>query len=92
MCVAQVSFVFVCKVDGKDIGDEPPPPFALGGAAGAGGAGPSGAGPLRLPGAGGQLAGRSGGFAPRPPLSSLQAKVRAFSRRACAACLCIVFG
>jgi hypothetical protein len=71
MCVRQVSFVFVCKVDGKDIGDEPPPPIALGAAAGAGGAGPSGAGPLRLPGAGGQLAGR-------PPLSSLQAKVRMF--------------
>ena len=39
VCPPQVSFVFVCKVDGKDVEDEPPPPKAFGAAAG---------GPLRL--------------------------------------------
>jgi hypothetical protein len=57
-----VSFVFVCKVDGKEVEDEPPPPMALGAASGA-----AAGGPFRL--------NAPAAAAPRAPLSSMQAKV-----------------
>ncbi len=56
--------MFVCKVDGKEVVDEPRPPAALLGAASGAAAG----GPFRLS--------APAAAAPRAPLSSMQAKVR----------------
>ena len=70
----QVSFVFVCKVEGKDVTDEPPISAAQSAAQRGGAAGPS---TMRAPGARGGPPAGGGGAGPRPALAPLQSKAPA---------------